>query len=116
MAAAAAAQNCVAHLSGWPGHPRIGHGLCSTRTVRKNPRPVGAFALRFAYWSGYRIDVTPGRGNVGSGSSLIRPSAQATLDAARRAKEVRESLAAAQAQAVEDARVRYGAEVAKRRA
>src|SRR5262252_11130580 len=42
--------------------------------------------------------------------------AQATLDAARRAKEVRETLAAAQAQAVEDARTRYGAEVAKRRA
>ena len=42
--------------------------------------------------------------------------AQATLDAARRAKAVRESLAAAQAQAVEDARARYGAEVAKRRA
>ena len=42
--------------------------------------------------------------------------AQATLDAARRAKEVRENLAAAQAQAVEDARARYGAEVAKRRA
>ena len=42
--------------------------------------------------------------------------AQATLDAARRAKEVRESLAAAQAQAVEDARARYGAEVAKRQA
>ena len=32
------------------------------------------------------------------------------------AKEVRDSLAAAQAQAVEDARTRYGAEVAKRRA
>jgi limonene 1,2-monooxygenase len=42
--------------------------------------------------------------------------AQATLGAARRAKEVRESLAAAQAQAVEDARARYSAEVAKRRA
>jgi limonene 1,2-monooxygenase len=42
--------------------------------------------------------------------------AQATLDAARRAREVRESLAAAQTQAVEDARTRYGAEVAKRRA
>jgi limonene 1,2-monooxygenase len=40
--------------------------------------------------------------------------AQATLDAARRAKDVRENLAAAQAQAVEDARARYGAEVAKR--
>jgi hypothetical protein len=34
--------------------------------------------------------------------------AQATLDSARRAKEVRESLAAEQAQAVENARVRYG--------
>ncbi len=40
--------------------------------------------------------------------------AQATLDAARRAEDVRENLAAAQAQAVEDARARYGAEVAKR--
>src|SRR5438477_186356 len=40
--------------------------------------------------------------------------AQATLEAARRAKDVRENLAAAQAQAVEDARARYGAEVAKR--
>jgi limonene 1,2-monooxygenase len=40
--------------------------------------------------------------------------AQATLDAARRAKEVRESLAAAQAQAVEDARTRYQAELANR--
>src|SRR3954468_21008036 len=40
--------------------------------------------------------------------------AKATLDAAQRAKDVRETLAAAQAQAVEDARARYGAEVAKR--
>src|SRR5215467_6986810 len=40
--------------------------------------------------------------------------AQATLDAARRAKEVRERLAAEQAQAVEGARVRYQAELAKR--
>jgi len=40
--------------------------------------------------------------------------AQATLEAARRAKEVRESLAAEQAQAVEGARVRYEAELAKR--
>ena len=42
--------------------------------------------------------------------------ALAKLDGARRAKEVRESLAAAQAQAVEDARGRYGAEVSKRHA
>jgi limonene 1,2-monooxygenase len=40
--------------------------------------------------------------------------AQATLDAARRAKETREGLAAAQSQAVEDARTRYQEEVAKR--
>jgi limonene 1,2-monooxygenase len=40
--------------------------------------------------------------------------AQATLDAARRAKEVLENLAAEQAQAVEGARVRYQAELAKR--
>jgi limonene 1,2-monooxygenase len=40
--------------------------------------------------------------------------AQATFDAARRAKEVRERLAAEQAQAVEGARVRYQAELAKR--
>jgi limonene 1,2-monooxygenase len=39
-----------------------------------------------------------------------------TLDAARRAKEVREGLAAAQSQAVEDARARYEAEMTKRRA
>src|ERR1700726_2282466 len=41
--------------------------------------------------------------------------AKATLDAARRAKEVREHLAAAQSQAVEAARAGYEAEVAKRR-
>jgi limonene 1,2-monooxygenase len=41
--------------------------------------------------------------------------AKATLDAARRAKEVREHLAAAQAQAVDAARAGYEAEVAKRR-
>jgi limonene 1,2-monooxygenase len=40
--------------------------------------------------------------------------AQQTLDAARRAKEVRERLAAAQSQAVEDARARYQAEVSQR--
>jgi limonene 1,2-monooxygenase len=40
--------------------------------------------------------------------------AQATLGAARRAKEARARLAAAQAQAVEDARTRYQAELAKR--
>jgi len=40
--------------------------------------------------------------------------AQATLDAARRAKEVRAGLAAAQTQAVEDARSRYEKEVAAR--
>jgi limonene 1,2-monooxygenase len=40
--------------------------------------------------------------------------AQATLDAARRAKEVRKGLAAEQAQAVEGARARYQAELAKR--
>lgn len=45
---------------------------------------------------------------------LFQGHAQATLDAARRAKEVREDLAAAQSQAVEDARARYGVEVAKR--
>ena len=41
--------------------------------------------------------------------------AQATLDAARRAKEVREALAATQSQAVEAARARYQEEVATRR-
>jgi limonene 1,2-monooxygenase len=41
--------------------------------------------------------------------------ARATLDAATRAKEVRETLAAAQTQAVEDARNRYEQEVATRR-
>ena len=41
--------------------------------------------------------------------------AKATLDAAGRAKEVREHLAAAQAQAVDAARAGYEAEVAKRR-
>src|ERR1700758_3142957 len=50
------------------------------------------------------------------GMPQFQGHAQATLDAARRAKEARESLAAAQAQAVEDARARYGAEVAKRQA
>jgi hypothetical protein len=40
--------------------------------------------------------------------------AQATLGAARRAKEAREGLAAAQSKAVEDARVRYQAELTKR--
>jgi len=40
--------------------------------------------------------------------------AQATLDAARRAKEVRQVLAAAQSDAVEAARTRYQAEVAAR--
>jgi limonene 1,2-monooxygenase len=40
--------------------------------------------------------------------------AQATLNAARRAKEAREGLAAAQSQAVEDARTRYQDELAKR--
>jgi limonene 1,2-monooxygenase len=40
--------------------------------------------------------------------------ARATLDAARRAKEAREGLAAAQAQAVEDARTRYQDELARR--
>ena len=40
--------------------------------------------------------------------------AHSTLDAARRAKEVREGLAAAQSQAVEDARARYEAELATR--
>jgi limonene 1,2-monooxygenase len=47
---------------------------------------------------------------------LFQGHAQATLDAAQRARQVRENLAAAQNQAVEDARARYGAEVAKRRA
>jgi limonene 1,2-monooxygenase len=41
--------------------------------------------------------------------------ARATLDAAQRAREVREKLAAAQTQAVEDARNRYQQEVATRR-
>jgi limonene 1,2-monooxygenase len=41
--------------------------------------------------------------------------ARATLDAAQRAREVREKLAAAQNQAVEDARNRYQEEVATRR-
>ena len=40
--------------------------------------------------------------------------AQATLEAARRAKEAREGLAAAQAQALEDARARYKVELAER--
>ena len=40
--------------------------------------------------------------------------AHSTLNAAHRAKKVREGLAAAQSQAVEDARARYGAELAKR--
>jgi len=40
--------------------------------------------------------------------------AQATLDAARRAREVREALAAAQSQAVESARARYQEEIVKR--
>ena len=40
--------------------------------------------------------------------------AQATLDAARRAKEAREGLAAAQSQAVEDARTRYQKELGER--
>jgi limonene 1,2-monooxygenase len=40
--------------------------------------------------------------------------AQATLDAARRAQGLREGLAAAQSQAVEDARTRYQAELTKR--
>jgi limonene 1,2-monooxygenase len=40
--------------------------------------------------------------------------AQATLDAARRAEGLREDLAAAQSQAVEDARTRYQAELTKR--
>jgi limonene 1,2-monooxygenase len=40
--------------------------------------------------------------------------AEATLDAAHRAKEAREGLAAAQSQAVEEARTRYQAESAER--
>jgi limonene 1,2-monooxygenase len=40
--------------------------------------------------------------------------AQATLDAARRAREVRDALAAAQSQAVESARIRYQEEIVKR--
>ena len=45
---------------------------------------------------------------------LFQGHAEATLDAERRAKEVRERLAVEHAQAVEEARVRYQAEVAKR--
>jgi limonene 1,2-monooxygenase len=88
-------------------------------------------ALQFAAGCGYRVgEQRIKRQNWANPSATVRSyeliarevmpqfqgHAQATLDAARRAKEVRESLAAAQAQAVEDARARYGAEVAKRQA
>jgi limonene 1,2-monooxygenase len=45
---------------------------------------------------------------------LFQGHAKATLDAARRAQGLREGLAAAQSQAVEDARTRHQAELTKR--
>ena len=48
------------------------------------------------------------------GDAAVPGPRQGTLDAARRAQGLREGLAAAQSQAVEDARTRYQAELTKR--